>query len=151
MGFVESFKHNLVKPFEGRASRSEYWWFFLWYLIIFLVPYIILMSSAFSVASLGSDTQFSQQLESTLAGVGLIVLPVIYAWMLLLFWMILALTCTGIRRLHDTDRSGWWCLISLIPLIGSIVLLVFFCLPGTSGSNRFGDDPLQPVDTTVFA
>jgi len=47
----------------------------------------------------------------------------------------------GIRRLHDTDRSGWWLLIAFIPLIGVIVLLVFFVSGGTAGANRFGEDP----------
>ncbi|MDO5639496.1 MAG: DUF805 domain-containing protein [Neisseria sp.] len=46
-----------------------------------------------------------------------------------------------VRRLHDTDRSGWWVLIGLIPFVGSIVLLVFSVLDGTDGSNRFGEDP----------
>ena len=43
-----------------------------------------------------------------------------------------------VRRLHDTDRSGWWVLIALIPFVGSIILLVFACLAGTRGPNRFG-------------
>ena len=47
------------------------------------------------------------------------------------------------RRLHDTDRSAWWILIGLIPLIGAIVLLVFYLLPGTTGPNKFGADPKQ--------
>lgn len=47
----------------------------------------------------------------------------------------------AVRRLHDTDRSGWWSFITLIPLIGMIVHLVFMCLDGTRGSNRFGEDP----------
>ena len=47
-----------------------------------------------------------------------------------------------VRRLHDTDRSGWWLLIVLIPLVGGIVLLVWFCQAGTGGPNRFGPDPL---------
>jgi uncharacterized membrane protein YhaH (DUF805 family) len=46
-----------------------------------------------------------------------------------------------IRRLHDTDRSGWWLLIFLIPLIGSLVLLVFLLLDGTPGDNRHGASP----------
>jgi uncharacterized membrane protein YhaH (DUF805 family) len=48
----------------------------------------------------------------------------------------------AVRRLHDTDRSGWWLLIALLPLIGLIVLIVFFCIRGTPGPNRFGPDPL---------
>ena len=46
-----------------------------------------------------------------------------------------------IRRLHDTDRSGWWWLICLIPIIGVIVLLVFLATDGTSGQNQYGPDP----------
>lgn len=46
-----------------------------------------------------------------------------------------------VRRLHDTDRSGWWVLLILIPIIGDIVLLIFLCQKGTEGENRFGKDP----------
>jgi uncharacterized membrane protein YhaH (DUF805 family) len=48
----------------------------------------------------------------------------------------------SVRRLHDTDRSGWWVLLFLIPLIGAIVLLIWYCSRGTPGGNRFGPDPL---------
>ncbi len=48
-----------------------------------------------------------------------------------------------VRRLHDIDKSGWWILISFIPIIGAIWLIVWFCLKGTEGDNRFGSDPLQ--------
>lgn len=48
----------------------------------------------------------------------------------------------GARRLHDIDRTGWWLLISFIPVIGLIVLIVFFATKGTAGPNRFGTDPL---------
>jgi len=47
----------------------------------------------------------------------------------------------SIRRLHDTDRSGWWCLLGFLPLIGAIVLLIFFVMDGTPGDNRFGPSP----------
>lgn len=49
----------------------------------------------------------------------------------------------AVRRLHDTDRSGWWLLIAFIPLIGVIILIVFLLLNGTSGANRFGPDPKE--------
>lgn len=49
----------------------------------------------------------------------------------------------GVRRLHDLDRSGWWLLIMLIPLLGTLLLLIYFCLRGTVGPNRFGPDPLD--------
>ena len=45
------------------------------------------------------------------------------------------------RRLHDTDRSAWWLLIGLVPIVGSIVLLIFFVLDSTPGDNRFGPNP----------
>ena len=51
----------------------------------------------------------------------------------------------GFRRLHDTDRSAWWLLIGLVPLAGVIVLLVFFCLDGSKGENRFGPNPKELV------
>ena len=47
-----------------------------------------------------------------------------------------------IRRLHDKNRSGWWCLLAFIPLIGTIILLYWFCTKGTTGDNRYGPDPL---------
>ncbi len=49
----------------------------------------------------------------------------------------------GARRLHDTDRSGWWQLLELIPIVGIIVLIVFWCLDGQKGDNRFGPDPKE--------
>jgi uncharacterized membrane protein YhaH (DUF805 family) len=44
----------------------------------------------------------------------------------------------GVRRLHDLDKSGWWLFLSFVPLVGGIILLVWFCTPGTRGPNRFG-------------
>ena len=49
----------------------------------------------------------------------------------------------SIRRLHDRDKSGWWVLLAFIPLIGAIILLIWFIMRGTQGPNRFGPDPLQ--------
>lgn len=55
--------------------------------------------------------------------------------------LLLPSIAVGVRRLHDLDKSGWWLLIGLIPLIGFLVLLYFFVQPGTSGANRFGPEP----------
>ncbi|MBQ3943110.1 MAG: DUF805 domain-containing protein [Elusimicrobia bacterium] len=52
-----------------------------------------------------------------------------------------------VRRLHDIDFNGWWILIGFIPFIGSIVLIIFACLPGTEGENRFGPAPTSTVMT----
>jgi hypothetical protein len=51
----------------------------------------------------------------------------------------------GVRRLHDVDRSGWWLLLAFIPLVGTIILIVWFCTRGTPGPNRFGPDPLSGI------
>ena len=47
----------------------------------------------------------------------------------------------GARRLHDTNRSGWWLLIGLVPLVGAIVLLVFMIMDGQPGDNKYGPNP----------
>jgi uncharacterized membrane protein YhaH (DUF805 family) len=51
----------------------------------------------------------------------------------------------GARRLHDTDRSAWWLLLGFIPLIGAIVLLVWFSQRGDEHANRFGDPPMPAL------
>ena len=51
----------------------------------------------------------------------------------------------SVRRLHDIDKSGWWVLLSLIPIVGIIVLIVWYVRAGQTGNNRFGDDPLAAV------
>lgn len=55
----------------------------------------------------------------------------------------------GVRRLHDTGRSGWWLLIWLIPLIGWIILIWWFASRGDEGPNEYGDDPLAPTGSAT--
>jgi uncharacterized membrane protein YhaH (DUF805 family) len=64
-----------------------------------------------------------------------------------LFWLATIIPDLAVmaRRLHDTDASGWWLLLMLIPLVGMVVLIVWWCLEGSKGPNRFGADPLQPA------
>ena len=56
-----------------------------------------------------------------------------------------------VRRFHDQDRSGWFVLLNFIPYLGSLIVLVFMCLEGTKGPNRFGPDPKDPTSAQVFA
>lgn len=105
--------------FSGRAPRAEYWWFFLGEMIVLVLAMIV-------------DSILGTDIGGT--GYGLFYFAV---W-LALFIPALAV---GVRRLHDTDRSGWWLLIVLIPLIGAIVLLVFLVSEGTPGENDYGPDP----------
>lgn len=115
--YIKALKNYAV--FSGRAGRKEYWYFLLFHFIILIVL-------AFIDVQIGwFDAQRS---------IG--VLAFLYSLAVLLP----ALGVT-IRRLHDTNRSGWWIFISLIPLIGGIILLVFMALAGTPGSNQYGANP----------
>jgi len=102
--------------FRGRATRSEYWYWSLFYIILEAV-----MMAVNGVAR-------------HIPLIDLVVSAGVFVIIVALFIPTLAV---GIRRLHDIDRSAWWLLIGLIPF-GGLVLLVFFCLPGTPGANRFG-------------
>ncbi len=129
MGFVGAVATCFRKyvDFSGRARRPEYWWFMLFY---WLVLVVLTAVDAVIIGTRGGAGIFS----------GLA--------MLALFLPTLAV---GVRRLHDTDRSGWWLLIGLVPLIGGIVLLVFMCLRGTEGPNRFGSDADSAAVADAFS
>jgi uncharacterized membrane protein YhaH (DUF805 family) len=105
--------------FSGRARRKEYWFFFLFNVIVSIV---------LSVIDVTVGTY------SATSGVGL--LSGIYG-----LAVIIPSIAVGVRRMHDIDRTGWWLLIVFIPLIGVLVLLVFALLPGTAGDNKYGPDP----------
>jgi len=98
--------------FSGRARRSEYWWFALASFLASVVASII----------------------DTAIGVSIL------EWILTLALLVPSLA-VAVRRLHDTGRSGWWLLIGLIPLVGAIVLLVFFCQDSRPGTNQYGPSP----------
>lgn len=108
--------------FSGRASRSEYWWWLLAMIILFTVLGII--DGALVAPMLGFEAfqPDAGQPVSFLVSLGLL-LPNL---------------AVSVRRLHDTDRSGWWLLLGLIPVIGTIVLLIFYVQPGNDDSNQFG-------------
>lgn len=121
--------------FSGRARRKEYWMFFLISALISIV--LTLLDILLGTYSMEYEVGLFSGLYSLL-----ILIPSI---------------AVVVRRLHDTDRSGWWILISLIPLIGVIVLFVFICLDSQPGTNRFGANPkeaasqtLSPIETDRF-
>lgn len=105
--------------FTGRASRTEFWMFFLVNAVIELVLSFIDMRTGMVNATM------SVGLLSGLYGLA-VLLPGI------------AVTA---RRLHDTSRSGWWMLISLVPILGGLVLLVFLVLDSTPATNAWGPSP----------
>ena len=116
--------------FSGRSQRKEYWMFVLFQIIVVVVLGIV-------EGALG--------LTGMVAGV--------YGPLTALFLLAVLIPgiAVGIRRLHDTDRSGWWILLSFVPIIGAIVLIVFFVMDGTRGPNRFGPDPKDPGQAEAFA
>lgn len=126
--YVKALKQYV--DFSGRARRREYWMFVLVNVVIVLVLSLIdtlLGTGGWRAASGGGSISASGNL-GLLSG--------LYSLAVLLPSIAVA-----VRRLHDTDRSGWWFLLGFIPIIGGIVLLVFYVLEGTRGPNRFGPDP----------
>ena len=145
--------------FSGRAPRAEYWWYFLGTMVAYLVVMIV---------------ENMLGLDGTVGPYG----PLSLILMLGLLVTGLAVT---VRRLHDTNRSGWWILIAVVPyfivlvlaagamasgsmgamagvgllglvaMAGAIVLLVFMVLPGTKGDNRFGADPYGGASSRAAA
>ena len=117
MGFAEAVQSCFKQyvGFTGRARRSEYWWFALFGLIVGIVANLI-------------DTVLGTMSEDTNVGV----LGTIVSLALLLPTLAVA-----IRRLHDTSRTGWWILIGLIPIVGWIILLIWYCTDSKPEGVRF--------------
>ena len=140
MTFIESVRTCLKENycnFEGRAPRSEYWWFALFAALLGIVTLVLDgFLGTYAVTSSGRMIGFINSI--------------------FLLAILLPSIAVAVRRLHDTDRSGWFFLLILTPIVGAffgdigllvsfvgwIVLLVFFVQRGDSGSNRFGYDPL---------
>ena len=121
--------------FSGRARRREYWMFILINVVIVIVLSLIdtLLGTGGFRATSGGGSFYAANSLGVLSG--------LYSLAVLL--PSIAVT---VRRLHDTDRTGWWILLGFIPIIGGIVLLVFYVLEGTRGPNRYGPDPKATVE-----
>lgn len=121
--------------FSTRARRSEYWYYLLANVVYSIIAYIALMIVAFVLGFI----------------LGLVKLGVVAGIIVVLLYILLNIPllipslAVTVRRLHDTGKSGWFILISLIPLVGSIILLVFLIQEGTPGSNsnQYGSNPKE--------
>ena len=104
--------------FSGRARRKEFWLYFL---------LVIILTIAATLIDQGLEAVFGRpsMVVKLVVGIGTYI-PTI---------------AVIVRRLHDTNRSGWWIFVPLIPVIGMIAYIVFLVMPGTTGENRFGPDP----------
>jgi uncharacterized membrane protein YhaH (DUF805 family) len=109
--------------FSGRAGGTDYWWFVLFGTIAFGLACLL------DYAAFGRHALF---------------------WTTCSVVFLLPYAAVAVRRLHDTNRSGWWLLLVFVPL-GNIVLLIWFCAPSSSGSNRFGWMTDASADESVAA
>lgn len=139
--------------FRGRARRTEFWFFYLLTFIIEQVfGYIIglltvpLMLSAFAAG--GSEAE-AETAVAALGGTIIVYLLMALTMFIISLVLLIPSISVSVRRLHDTGRSGWCLLIGLIPLIGAIVLLVWYCTDSQPGENQWGANPKE--DESVVA
>ena len=118
MGFGDAIKSGFSNyvNFSDRASRSEYWYWVLFTILAEIVTSIV-------------DYAIGYQVTTSLFGLA-VFLPGL---------------AVAIRRLHDLDRSGWWFLLAFIPIVGWIILIIWYCSRGSEGQNRFGPDRLAAL------
>lgn len=114
---VEYFKLALSKyaQFTGRSRRSEYWYFVLGNIVLSVIATMLGLVLGETIGSMLSG----------IISIGLLIPGI----------------AVGVRRLHDTGRSGWWLLVGLVPLIGAIVLIVWFASDSQPGANEYGPNP----------
>lgn len=123
--FSYCFKNSLknLNNFKGRTRRREYWYYRLGVLSFIILPIIAGLTLS------GIDKEIVRSICVIVHG-------------------LLTISVT-IRRLHDTERAGWWYLLNFIPIIGDIALLIFMCQKGTEGENRFGRDPKTEDESSL--
>ena len=117
--YLKALKNYAV--FSGRARRKEYWMFVLFNAIFFIIAIIL-------------DNVLGTAIENV--GYGLF-------YFLYFLAVLIPSLAVAIRRLHDVGKSGWFLLISLIPIIGAIWLLVLLCTKGDAGENKYGANPKE--------
>jgi uncharacterized membrane protein YhaH (DUF805 family) len=152
--------------FSGRSRRMEYWMFALFQFVLWAILMILffgIAGSALLAAGMGNPSALF-----VVGGTAMIIVAV-----MCIVWLALVIPAlaVGVRRLHDTERSGWWLggflllevvrgffaggalgtVLSLAVVVYAIALLVFLLLDGTQGPNKYGPDPKGRVDERVFA
>lgn len=120
MQVIEYWRRALTErytDFAGRSRRMEYW---SWVLVNFVIGLVI--SALFAVAEL-----------------------FVFLYIVWVLAIIVPGIAVAIRRLHDTDKSGWWLFIAVVPFVGPLVLLVFFLMDSTRGTNQYGPSEKYPT------
>lgn len=125
LSFMDAINRFIKNPFlmQGRACRSEFWWGFLGIVIFsFIVEFLAMILVIVPV-------------------IGWLLLPILN--LIVCIVSVLFFITVGTRRLHDTNKSAWWLLLTFIPFLGSIALIVLFALPGNENDNDYGSNPLN--------
>lgn len=134
MSFADAIRTCIGKfaTFDGRASRAEFWWFYLFTILVSLVGYVPILILTLIGASAN---------DGAISGI-FTILSVIFwiVWIIVLIALYIPFLAVGCRRLHDRGQSGWLQLLLLVPC-GGIVLLIFWVLEGTPGDNAYGPKP----------
>ena len=118
--------------FTGRSRRKEYWMFTLLQFLMILG----IVALAFAFSSQGEDVAMA----ILYGGLGILVLA-----------SFIPSLAVQVRRFHDQDLTGWLVLLGFIPYLGGLIILVFMCIDGKRGPNKYGPDPKGGVDPNVFA
>ena len=134
MNFIDAVKNYLFKwsDFKSRSSRSEYWWATVF---VTIATYPVAFIIGFLIGAVFSSAGLSEIAMEVVIGIVILTLNVFIS---------VATISLVVRRLHDVDRSGWWYLI-IFTIIGVIPLLIWLCIRGTNGDNRFGKNPLEQL------
>lgn len=121
---------SLLFSFQGRINRAKFWLIHVGMWVVMAVAFGVLLGGA----ALSGDPEAAMRSAGTVPGLILVAVYVVMVWVGL---------AAGVKRWHDRNKSGWWILIGLVPVIGGLWYLIE-CgfLPGTAGPNTYGPDPL---------
>lgn len=129
---IEYFKMAVTQKyaqFEGRSTRSEFWYFFLVYFLLSVVLGL--------VGTLSVIMAFDRGGSSSMAWLCLGIL------FLLMLVLLVPYVAVSIRRLHDSGKSGWWFMLNFVPYIGFLFFVVLMCLDSEAGTNEYGPNPFN--------
>ena len=125
MGNVLTRPWRRCLDFKGRSTRREFWLFYLQSILVIIAA--------------GLLAEIAKALGASEAIIGFMTIP----FVLIVLFMILAQLAAGVRRIHDHDKTGWFILLGMVPLVGWIFFLIMMLTPGTPGENSDGYDPRE--------
>jgi uncharacterized membrane protein YhaH (DUF805 family) len=137
VSFTDSIRTCFSKfaTFDGRATRSEFWWFYLFAALVALAGYIPILILMLIGAAAGDD-------GGAVSGIFAVITVILWiVYIIFVIALYIPLLAVGSRRLHDRGQSGWLQLLLLVPC-GNIVLIVFWVMEGTPGDNMYGPKPV---------